>query len=57
MPEEEVQVLDASGQPPGGAVPDLCGLLDGDSRRKDELRLLIPGITKLGVPEKDIAMN
>ncbi len=50
VPDEEVEVLHASGQPPSGVVADLGRLLDGDGGGDDELGLLVAGIPKFGVP-------
>ena len=53
VPDEEVEVLHAPGQPPGGLVAHLGRLLDGDGRWNDELGLLVAGIAKLGVAEAE----
>ena len=49
--DEEVEVLDAARQPPRRVVPHLRRLLHRDRRRDDVLRLLVPRIPQLGVPE------
>ena len=47
--DEEVEILDTLAQSPDGLVTDLGGLLDGDARRDDVLRLCVASVAHLGV--------